>query len=490
MRLSINKSAVDVPAGVSLAAAAMATGVATRQSVNGESRGPLCGMGICFECRATVEGVPHQRTCQMFATNAAGVPPAPKTTAAEILVVGGGPAGLAAAAAAAESGASVLLVDDNAAPGGQIWRGAATPAAEWLARAEAAGVHWLPQTRVLDAPSPGRLLAEHASGTLGLEFKTLIVATGARERFLPFPGWTLPHVLGAGGLQALAKTGLPMRGKRIVVAGAGPLLLAVAAYLRQHGAVLAALCDQAPVRQLAHLALDLPPGKWREAARLARTLAPLRLRPSAWPVAAVPGGVILSVHGRRREIACDYLACGFHLVPNTELARLLGCATQNGFVVVNAHQETSVAGVYCAGEPTGIGGLELALAQGRLAGLAAAGAPQGQAQGAEAAMHALQPFVARLAAATALRPEMRALAGPDTLVCRCEDVPLSRLLSQPNWRQAKLLTRCGMGACQGRVCGAICEVLFGWPMDLPRPPLFPAAVATLEMSSQARAGGR
>lgn len=476
MHITINQRDVEVPEGASVAAAAMAAGVATRQSVSGEARGPLCGMGICFECRATVNGVPHQRTCQVWAGNTMDPAAVPGATSAEVLVVGAGPAGLAAAATAAENGASVLLVDDNAGPGGQIWRGAATPAADWLARAQSAGVQWLPQTRVLEAPQPGSVLAEQAGRELRLEYQSIVIATGARERFLPFPGWTLPHVVGAGGLQALAKAGLPISGKRIVVAGTGPLLAAVAAYLKQHDARVVALCDQASAAQLARFGLCLPRGKWRDAARLARTLAPLGVQPSAWPLEALPGGVVLSLRGQRREVACDYLACGFHLVPNTELPRLLGCATQNGFVVVNARQQTSVAGVYCVGEPTGIGGLDLALAQGRVAGLAVTRGPLEKAQ---AEVRVLQPFINRLAAATTLRRELRTLVRPETWVCRCEDVPYARLAGQPNWRQAKLLTRCGMGACQGRVCGAACEYLFGWPVDPPRPPLFPAAVGSL-----------
>lgn len=472
MRITINQHEIEVPPGASLAAAAMAAGIATRRSVTGDERGPVCGMGICFECRAEVAGRPHQRTCQRFGGAAQ---PLPASAASEVLVVGAGPAGLAAAVTAAEAGASVMLADDNPAAGGQIWRGAPPVAMTWIERAQGAGVQWRPQTRVLDAPEPNLLLAEHPSGAVRLGFQKLILATGARERFLPFPGWTLPHVVGAGGLQALVKAGLPIAGKHVVVAGAGPLLLAVAAYLRQHGAVIAAVCEQATPAQWARFALRLPMAKWREGLRMAAALAPVRLQPNAWPVEAVPGGVVLAVGGRRRELACDFLACGFHLVPNTELPRLLGCVTQNGFVLVNARQQTSVDNVYCAGEPCGIGGLELALAQGRLAGLAAAGAPLGQAQ---AAVRALQSFVPALAAATALRPELRGLVRTDTLLCRCEDVAYARLVGQPGWRQAKLLTRCGMGACQGRVCGAACEFLFGWSPDVPRPPLFPTDVAT------------
>ncbi len=148
----------------------------------------------------------------------------------DILVVGGGPAGMAAAAHAAEHGQRVGIVDDNAALGGQIWRGQSEPAAsKWAERLRSSGVTVL-CGRVFQQPDPCTLLAEGEDILHELRYEKLILATGARERFLPFSGWTLPNVMGAGGLQAMVKSGLPIQGKRVVVAGTGPLLLAVAAY--------------------------------------------------------------------------------------------------------------------------------------------------------------------------------------------------------------------------------------------------------------------
>jgi hypothetical protein len=165
-------------------------------------------------------------------------------------------------------------------------------------------------------------------------------------------------------------------------------------------------------------------------------------------------------------------------VPNLELPRLLGCRIVAGCVAVDRLQQSSVPGVSCVGELTGIGGLEKALVEGQIAGWAATGheaealrlAPQRQR---------LQQFAARLDRAFALRPELRRLANAETMVCRCEDVPFSALEGCANWRQAKLHTRCGMGACQGRICGAAAEFLFGWENVSARPPIFPAAVSTL-----------
>ena len=159
----------------------------------------------------------------------------------DVLVIGGGPAGMAAAVRAAECGVRVGIVDDNVTLGGQIWRGESEDgpmkdAAKWNRQLRTADVTTLCGMRVFHQPEPGILLAEGADNLMELSYRNLVLATGARERFLPFPGWTLPNVMGAGGLQAMVKSGLPIRGKRVVVAGTGPLLLAVAAYLREHGA--------------------------------------------------------------------------------------------------------------------------------------------------------------------------------------------------------------------------------------------------------------
>src|SRR5215469_5114645 len=158
----------------------------------------------------------------------------------DVLVVGGGPAGIAAAVRAAESGAGVGIVDENAALGGQIWRsGSSAPphageASAWMTRLKTAGAVVQCGKRVFHQPQPGILMAEGLDDVWELSYRSLVLATGARERFLPFPGWTLPNIMGAGGLQAMVKSGLPIRRKRVVVAGTGPLLLAVAAYLRTH----------------------------------------------------------------------------------------------------------------------------------------------------------------------------------------------------------------------------------------------------------------
>src|ERR1044072_8755570 len=142
----------------------------------------------------------------------------------EALVAGAGPAGLAAAWRAAANGLPVSVVDDNPAAGGQIWRGeqakpSSAEAQEWFERIRSVDIQMINGARVFQQPEAGILLAETSEGVCELKYKSLVLATGARERFLPFPGWALPNVMGAGGLQALVKTGLPVGGKRVVLAG-------------------------------------------------------------------------------------------------------------------------------------------------------------------------------------------------------------------------------------------------------------------------------
>jgi NADPH-dependent 2,4-dienoyl-CoA reductase/sulfur reductase-like enzyme len=423
----------------------------------------------------------------------------------DVAVIGAGPAGIAAAVVAAESRVRVALIDDNPAPGGQIWRGGASAshhseAGHWLERLSKSSVTLIAGTRVFYAHD-GALEAESDRSLWQILYGKLILATGARELFLPFPGWTLPNVFGAGGLQALVKSGLPMNGKRVAVAGTGPLLLAVAAYLSEHGADVLCICEQAPFSQLRAFALKLTafPRKLVEATQLRLRSRHVPYLTSTWPVAALGQNRLQSVqisdNQRLREIECDYLACGFHLVPNLELPRALGCRVMDGFVEVSEIQETSQPGIYCAGEPTGIGGMELSIVEGQIAGYAAAGRLNSAKQLLATAAR-FRKIVGAMKRAFALRAELATLAKPDTLLCRCEDVSFADARKQTSWRAAKLHSRCGMGPCQGRVCGAAAEFLFGWTMDSSRPPIFPvrcsslAAISSSASSSQRHGGSQ
>jgi NADPH-dependent 2,4-dienoyl-CoA reductase/sulfur reductase-like enzyme len=412
----------------------------------------------------------------------------------DLLVVGAGPAGIAAAVTAAECGLRVVLVDDNPASGGQIWRsGTRLPKSgrQWVRRLGACGAVNMQGWRIFDIPERGMARAERVCGDgvqedrlADLHYGKLILATGARERFLPFPGWTLANVMGAGGLDAMIRGGLPIAGKRVVVAGTGPLLLAVAAHVTERGAQVMVICEQASTRQMLPLLLHTlqQPGKLWQGVRYGWAARQSRYLTSCRPIAVLGEGelraVVLQRGDKRWRVDCDYLACGFHLVPNTELAMLLGCRIEDGFVSTSVLMETSVPGVWCAGEPTGIGGVELSLLEGQLAGLAASGRTEDARTLAAKRIKGLS-FVQALQKACRLDPQLRNAATEDTIVCRCEDVRMEALRNRANWRDAKLHTRCGMGPCQGRVCGGAVEFLFGWRADSVRPPVFPALVQHL-----------
>jgi NADPH-dependent 2,4-dienoyl-CoA reductase/sulfur reductase-like enzyme len=407
----------------------------------------------------------------------------------DALIIGAGPAGLAAAYRAAREGLDVAVVDDNPTSGGQIWRGeeeqpTSSEAQAWFERIRSVNIRFIRGARIFQQTEPGKLLAETPTAVTALSYTDLILATGARERFLPFPGWTLPNVMGAGGLQALVKTGAGISGKKVVIAGSGPLLLAVAAYLREHGANVLLIAEQASRSRLTRFGLRLlnEKSKRRQAIELKRRLKSIRYLTGCWPVAAHGNEKLASVtlqRGRKRwQVECDYLACGFHLVPNLELAELLGCEIETGAVSVDQFQQTNVPHVYAAGEVTGIGGLELSLVEGEIAGLAVANRHD------EArrlfSVRAKQRRFARILNETfALRDELKDLVTSETIVCRCEDVRFARLRAYDSWRAAKLQTRCGMGPCQGRVCGPAVEFLFGWKVESVRPPVFPVHVESL-----------
>jgi NADPH-dependent 2,4-dienoyl-CoA reductase/sulfur reductase-like enzyme len=406
-----------------------------------------------------------------------------------VLIIGAGPAGLAAACRVMESGLAATVIDDNPDVGGQIWRGerekqSSRDAAAWFERIRNLKIAVINGARVFQELHTGVLLAERENDVCELNYKKLILATGARERFLPFPGWTLPNVMGAGGLQALVKTGLAIDRKRIVIAGSGPLLLAVGDYLKRKGGEVLLIAEQASRANLLRFGLGLisQSGKASQAYKLKRRLSGVKYLNECWPVAAHGREklekVIVRHNGQPLEIDCDYLACGFHLVPNLELAELIGCKIKGGTVSVNEFQQTSIANVYCAGEATGVGGLELSLVEGEIAGLAAAGQTS-KARELFAVREKQRKFAQLLSRTFELRNELKSLPADNTIVCRCEDVSFEQLRLSGSWREAKLHSRCGMGPCQGRICGAAVEFLFGWKVESVRPPLFPVRIGSM-----------
>ncbi|HEY2277559.1 MAG TPA: NAD(P)/FAD-dependent oxidoreductase [Streptosporangiaceae bacterium] len=421
------------------------------------------------------------------------------TLRADVAVVGAGPAGMAAALAAADLGAQVVLVDAGAAPGGQIYRQPATASA-------AAGPHVGPEL-----PRRLRQVAAHAriqyrpnttvwQAVAGPEFelylldghqllvRAVVVATGASEVVLPFPGWELPGVTTVGAAQALLKGQGVVAGRRVVVAGSGPLLLPAAAGLAEAGVQVTAVLEAnrvTPGRVAGAVRLAPFSQKVSEATGYARILGRHRVAVRAgYAVTACQGDGRVEqatisrvdrdwrpVPGTGRQVMVDAVHVSFGFSPALELTRLLGCADlpQTGRPAAatwcDADQATSVPGVFAAGETTGVAGADVAELEGYVAGASAAREVGVTAEDVERRLGRVRPalarardFARRLDAVYPWRPGGLDWPRADTLVCRCEEVPWAAIGAAVadgarDVRAVKGVTRCGMGYCQGRVCG-------------------------------------
>jgi thioredoxin reductase len=398
---------------------------------------------------------------------------------ADVAIIGAGPAGILAARAAAKK-AQVILLDDNLRPGGQIWR--RNPLLTTLPE----NVTLKTGVRVLGPWQERSLLLETPGGPTILQYDRLILATGAREMFLPFKGWTLPNVIGAGALQALIKEGWNIRGKRIVIAGTGPLLLAVASLARKQGGKVLSILEQAPAHRVLTFACQtaLYPSKAAQAIKLGSGAFGI-YRTSAFVVEAIGHdqltAIVYQTGQKRDQVDCDIAAVGYGLVPNSELAVLLECETRDGYVVVDNDQQTTVDNLFAAGEITGIGGVEKSMIEGEVAGLRSTGQ---SADHCWQCRNLSQKFVKLLEKSFRLSPGLKNLVTDDTILCRCEDVRFGEVNRFQNWRLGKLQRRIGMGPCQGRVCGPAFAFLCGnepkdsEPLSV-RPPVFATHVENL-----------
>ena len=419
----------------------------------------------------------------------------------DLLVVGAGPAGVSAAAEASRHGLQVILVDSRPNAGGQYY---ARPA-------PASAFGGLPD-KLTTGMSPERvaywgrselwgafgdvMAVTTPAGTRLVAPRGVVVATGALERPQPFPGWTDPSVMSAGAAQLLLKEHRVVLGGRVVLAGSGPFLVAVAAQLRQAGADVVALVEASPwptlARRLAPLVASrtLVPDALRFAALLRRVPRIFGAR----LVGAADGAVTLSTGDR---IAYDVLCVGHGFEPRVALALLLGCETSGAGVTVDGRQCTSLPRVYAAGEATGVGGAALAAVEGRISGLSAAADLIGELAGAdrqrlrrlERRRSRLRHTAARLLGAYPQLDPL-ALADDETVVCRCEGVTLASVRATQRavppaegTRALKALLRCGMGACQGAYCALSLRSAVGSSGELTatiesrvRPPIAPVRV--------------
>jgi NADPH-dependent 2,4-dienoyl-CoA reductase/sulfur reductase-like enzyme len=449
----------------------------------------------------------------------------------DLVVIGAGPAGMAAAVTASGLGLRTLLLDEQARAGGQIYRnvGIVGPSSARLLGGDY--LHGLGLVRQLSASKTEVLHGAavwnidrdlcvtclHEGRTVQLRAAQLIAASGSIERASPLPGWTLPGVMNAGAAQIALKSSGVVPSDRVLLAGAGPLLLLVATQLLDAGADLVALVETAPARNrrdaLPHLAAALAAPTYL--AKGLRMIRRVRGAGVPWHTAAtalrIEGGeraeaVAFTAAGRAHRVAADVVLLHHGVVPSTQISRLLRVehdwddAQLAWRPRLDVWGQTSLPGLRIAGDSASIAGALAAEATGALAALGAA-ETLGRIDAAQRDARA-QPLRRALAAQLRIRPFLDALYRPpewlqqpadDTVVCRCEEVTAGRIREMarlgcqgPN--QTKFFSRCGMGPCQGRMCGiAVTQILAAELGRRPdevgayriRPPLKPVPLASI-----------
>jgi len=458
----------------------------------------------------------------------------------EMVILGAGPGGLAAAIEAARSGVGVTILDENPKPGGQIFRqfhdGFQVTSPAVLGHDYARGRKLLSElaavrdrVQLLDnavvwALSEGNELAFYrGDASYSVRYKKMVIAAGAYDRPVPFPGWTLPGVFTAGGAQSLVKTQRVLPGENFLLAGTGPLQLALANQITDAGGHVVAIAEAGRIENRFGL-LSGALGQWQLIGDAIHYLYGVRkagiplwrnhIIVEARGHGQVEEAVVAEVdrnwrpkHGTYRTLKVDTLCVGYGFVPSVELTRLAECEHRyepllGGWIPVrNGQMETAVPDVYAVGDCTGIAGSLVAIEEGRIAGLAAA-----QRLGHLTPMEArdrMAPSRERLAGLQRLRkvldrisaprPGLYELAKDDTIVCRCEEITLGEIKAAladgaTDMKEVKRMTRMGMGNCQGRMCGPAMQEIIAREKGLspdrighlnPRPPVRPIPLGVL-----------
>lgn len=543
---------VKAYAGETIAAALTSAGIyGFRETRGGKSRGVFCGMGVCGDCQIMVDGE-SRRACMEDAREGAVVrrhpafastrPAEPKTDTGELvpdlLVIGAGPAGLSAALTAASAGLDVLVVDERKTAGGQYFK---QPAAGFAVDEAAVdqqfadgrslirscheqGVRLIPGATAWGAFGDDRIAILTPESNFIVRARRIVLATGAYERALPVPGWTLPGVITTGAAQTLLRAYQTAPGNRVLIAGNGPLNLQVADELCRAGVEVVAVAELAVAPWQGSVVPALAMGFYAPAVSITGLQHLLRLRRRR--VLVHYRHVLTSVEGHTKaeratlsaidstgrpcpdsavSFEVDAVCVNYGFLPQSELARALGCAFDfdHASGQLRARRgidgRTSIHHVFIAGDAGGLGGAKVAMDQGELAG--------------HAVVQDLVPGRSRSRQIWRVRRRLRRHAGfqkalwrvfdapylshqltlDDTLICRCEEIDRRSLTSllrkpYPTLAASKKATRAGMGRCQGRYCttliAALSEAHGSAPSTsedffAPRPPARPVPLARL-----------
>jgi NADPH-dependent 2,4-dienoyl-CoA reductase/sulfur reductase-like enzyme len=444
----------------------------------------------------------------------------------ELAIIGAGPAGMAAATFTAELGLEAVLIDEQASPGGQIYRGIERSEPNWplgpdylagrplTAALRASRVEYRPATTLWHIDPDGTLYLESGGRTEMLMAQRIVLATGALERPVPLPGWTLPGVMGVGAAQILLKSGDLVPEGRAVLAGQGPLIYLFAAQLARAGTPPTALFETTPVENYFAAARCLD-GCWPGRRMLGKGLglilavkrAGIPIRRGVRGLRAIGRGSLERIAWEGGELAADHLFLHEGVIPNVQASLALQLRhewDENQLCwrpALDPWGQTSLANIAIAGDGGGIAGAGAAQLSGRLVALDAA-LRRGHIGEAERDRRAV-PIRAALRRELALRPFLDLLYRParsvlapaedEVIACRCEEVSVGQIrqaarLGAQGPNQLKAFTRCGMGPCQGRICGPVVAAVIaearGKPIAeigtyRPRAPFKPITVGAL-----------